>query len=87
MSSSNTTTEHCRQSTSSQDKQRKAIKPRLPASLVLWIAFWPSFLLSILLNELRIRFKIEDEWALIASFTIYVPLCTLGILMAVRRLR
>ncbi len=60
---------------------------QLKGKLIFWIVFWPSFLLAVLLNEIRVRYDIRDDRPLIISFGIYVPLCSLGIVLAVKKLR
>jgi hypothetical protein len=49
-----------------------------------WFVFWPNFLLSLLLNGIRIRYSIQPDFPLIICFAVYTCLCSLGLILAVQ---
>jgi hypothetical protein len=52
--------------------------------LLVWIIFWPSFLLSFLLNAIRSHYNIQDDRFLIISFAIFIPFSAIGIMLPVK---
>jgi hypothetical protein len=90
MSNTRKTTGHSQGNTNNSMPEEPIPRPspRKPISwLTLWIVFWPSFLLSVLLNEIRVRYDIHDDTGLIFAFAVYVPVCSLGILLPIRKMR
>ncbi len=88
MSNSKKTTVPFQENTNELQRESTAEsgKSRLSGPLIFWIVFWPSFLLALLLNAVRIHYDISDERGLIVAFAIYIPVSTWGIFLALKKL-
>jgi hypothetical protein len=76
----------------SEVKAATELLPTMPmgrfmnSKLIFWIVFWPGFLLALLLDGVRIDCGIQDSRLLMLAFGLYILLCGLRILLAVKRL-